>query len=101
MHSAGYFTAYHHKTCLQVVVSSLTQHAAAANLYAMLIATSLLVLAKPACTVLQVLTMVTLSFTLVGALAGLMGMNLYFAVVTTPLVCKRVVYEQARHEQAA
>ncbi|DBB07428.1 TPA: hypothetical protein ACH3X3_008910 [Trebouxia sp. C0006] len=48
-----------------------------------------------------VLTMVTLSFTLVGALAGLMGMNLYFAVVTTPLVCKRIVYEQARHEQAA
>ncbi|DBA74097.1 TPA: hypothetical protein ACH3X1_010905 [Trebouxia sp. C0004] len=34
-----------------------------------------------------VLTMVTLSFTLVGALAGLMGMNLYFAVATTPLVC--------------
>jgi len=31
--------------------------------------------------------MVTLSFTLVGALAGLMGMNLYFAVATTSLVC--------------
>ena len=44
-------------------------------------------LAKAACTALQVLTMVTLSFTLVGALAGLMGMNLYFAVATTPLVC--------------
>ena len=37
---------------------------------------------------LQVLTMVTLSFTLVGALAGLMGMNLYFAVATTPLVSR-------------
>jgi len=47
----------------------------------------MLVLAKPTCSVLQVLTMVTLSFTLVGALAGLMGMNLYFAVATTPLVC--------------
>ena len=29
--SSGYFTAYHHKTCLQVVGLSLTQHAAAAN----------------------------------------------------------------------
>lgn len=34
----------------------------------------------------QVLTMVTLSFTFAGALAGLMGMNLYFAVAETPLV---------------
>ncbi len=47
----------------------------------------MLVLAKAACTALQVLTMVTVSFTLVGALAGLMGMNLYFAVAVTPLVC--------------
>ena len=53
----------------------------------MLIAMSLLVLAKATSSVVQVLTMVTLSFTLVGALAGLMGMNLYFAVATTPLVC--------------
>lgn len=35
---------------------------------------------------MQVLTMVTLSFTFAGALAGLMGMNLYFAVAATPLV---------------
>lgn len=35
---------------------------------------------------MQVLTMVTLSFTFAGALAGLMGMNLYFAVAETPLV---------------
>ena len=37
---------------------------------------------------LQVLTMVTLAFTFTGALAGLMGMNLYFAVAETPKVRK-------------
>ncbi len=42
-------------------------------------------------TLWQVLTMVTLSFTFVGALAGLMGMNLYFAVATTPLVSRQPV----------
>ena len=43
--------------------------------------------ATPAhCVCMQVLTMVTLSFTFAGALAGLMGMNLYFAVAETPLV---------------
>lgn len=35
---------------------------------------------------MQVLNMVTLAFTFTGALAGLMGMNLYFAVATTPRV---------------
>ena len=30
--------------------------------------------------------MVTLAFTFTGALAGLMGMNLYFAVAETPKV---------------
>ena len=34
----------------------------------------------------QVLNMVTLAFTFTGALAGLMGMNLYFAVAATPRV---------------
>ncbi len=38
MRPAGSFTAQHHKTCLQVVGLGLTQHAAAANLFAMLIA---------------------------------------------------------------
>ena len=46
MRAAGYFTAYHHKTCLQIVGLSFTQHAAAAILYAMLIAMHV-VLARP------------------------------------------------------
>ena len=35
---------------------------------------------------LQVMTMVTVAFALVSAMSGLMGMNLYFAVTTFPLV---------------
>lgn len=49
---------------------------------------------------MQVLTMVTLSFTLAGALAGLMGMNLYFATASTPLVSNHALQLRCREAWA-
>lgn len=41
--------------------------------------------------------MVTLAFTFTGALAGLMGMNLYFAVAATPKVSSLPFVVKAKH----
>ena len=42
------------------------------------------------------MTMVTVAFALVSAMSGLMGMNLYFAVTTFPLVSSAVTCINSR-----